>query len=111
MIDVEEIFSLYSNQEESNTRFMLYVNHAKMIGFKNVVIRSPDTDVFFILLCHACDMDITIYLDTETGRKRQLINVSEKAKEVGNEWCKILLAVLLGKTVSVLSKVKVKSHL
>ena len=72
---------------------MLYVNHAKMIGFKNVVIRSPDTDVFFILLCHACDMDITIYLDTETGRKRQLINVSEKAKEVGNEWCKILLAV------------------
>ena len=69
------------------------MNHAKMIGFKNVVIRSLDTDVFFILLCHGCDMDITIYLDTGTGKKRQLINVSEKAEEYGKEWCKILLGV------------------
>ena len=92
-IDVEEIFSLCSNQGESDTRFILYVNHAKMIGFKNVVIRSPDTGVSFILLCYAFDMDITIYLDTGTGKKRQLINVNEKAEEYGKEWYKILLGV------------------
>ena len=40
-INVEEVFSLCSNQEESNTRFILFVNHAKMLEFKNVVIRSP----------------------------------------------------------------------
>ena len=40
-----------------------------MIGFKNIVVHSPDTDVFFILLCHACDMDITVYLDTGTRKK------------------------------------------
>ena len=85
-IDVEEIFSPCSDLVGSDIRFILYMNHAKMIGFKNVVIRSPDTDMFFILLCHACDIDITICLDTRTGKKRQLINVSEKAKEFGKEW-------------------------
>ena len=45
-IDVEDIFSLYSNQEESNACFILYVNHANMVGFNNVLIRSPDVDVF-----------------------------------------------------------------
>ena len=52
-IDVEEVFCKYvqkryflcSNQEESDTRFIPYVNHAMMIRFKNFVIRSPDTDV------------------------------------------------------------------
>ena len=112
-IDMAEIFSLHSNQEKNDTCFILCINHAKMIGFKNVVIRSSNIDRVFIFLCHACDVDITIYLDTEVGKKRYLINVSEKAKEFGKEWCKILFGVmyLLGKTVLVLSKVKVKSHL
>ena len=38
-------------------------------------------------------MDITIYLDTGIGKKRLLINVSEKAKKFGKKWCKILLRV------------------
>ena len=59
-IDVEEIFTLSSNQNESDIHFILYVNHATMIGFKNVVIHSPDTHVFFIFICRPCGMDITI---------------------------------------------------
>ena len=47
-----------------------------MIGF-------PGADVFFILLCYAYDINITIYLETRTGKKRQLINVSEKTKGFG----------------------------
>ena len=38
-------------------------------------------------------MDITIYLDTGIGKKRLLINVCEKAKKFGKEWCKILQRV------------------
>ena len=49
--------------------------------------------MFFILLCHACDMDTNIYLNRRTGKKRQLINVSENAKQFGKDWCKILLGV------------------
>ena len=46
-----------------------------------------------ILLCYAYDMDITIYSDRGTGKKRQLITVSEKTKVFGKEWYKILLRV------------------
>ena len=46
-----------------------------------------------ILLCYAYDMDITIYSDKGTGKKRQLITVSEKTKVFGKEWYKILLRV------------------
>ena len=49
--------------------FALYVNHAKMTRFKNFVIRSSDTDVFFTLLCHTCYMDITIYQIRQQERK------------------------------------------
>ena len=49
-IDVGEIFSLCSNQEESDTCFILDEHHAKMISFKNVVIRSPDMEMFLVLL-------------------------------------------------------------
>lgn len=45
-IDMAEIFSLHSNQEKNDTCFILCINHAKMIGFKNVVIHSSDTDRF-----------------------------------------------------------------
>ena len=38
-------------------------------------------------------MDITIYLHTGRGKKRQSINVSEKTNEFGKEWCKILLGI------------------
>ena len=49
--------------------------------------------MFFILLYHACEIDIGVFLDTGTGKKRMLIDVSAKAKEFGNEWCKVLLAI------------------
>ena len=92
-VNVEEIFSLCSNQEESDTRFILYVAYAKLLVFESVVVRSPDIDVFFILLYHSNYIDITIYLDTGTGKKRILINVSEMAKELGVVWCMVLLAI------------------
>ena len=57
--------------------------------FKKVVIRFPGMHVFFILLCHAWDMDITFYLDMGTKK----INFREKAKEFGKEWPKIQLGV------------------
>ena len=90
---MDEIFSLFSDQEESDTRFVLYVMYAKTLGFKDAIIRSLNTDVFFILLYHAFEIDIRIILDTGTGKKQMLIDVSAKAKELGSEWFKVLLAI------------------
>ena len=86
-----EIDSLHSNQEEADTRIVIYIKFAKDQGFKSVVVRTPDTDVFFILLFHAHDLEITIYVDIGTGKKQRLVNVSELASTLGKEWCTTLL--------------------
>ena len=51
-----------SDQEETDTRVILYCFHAKDKGFKNVVVCSPDSDIFFILLSYIHDLKgITVF--------------------------------------------------
>ncbi len=90
-VKVSEIPSLHSNQEETDTRIVLYLHHTQTSGFKSAVIHTPDTNIFFILLHHAHALTITLYIDIGTGKHRQLINVSEMAHELGREWCSTLL--------------------
>ena len=80
-----------SNQEETDTRVVLYLHHAVSLGYRKAVVRTPDTDIFFILLYHAHTIDLTIYLDTGSGKHRQLINISELAESLGEEYCSTLL--------------------
>ena len=44
-------------------------------------MRSPDSDIFFILLHHASNLNIVILYETGTGNKRRLINVTLLAEE------------------------------
>ena len=88
---MQELPALYSNQEETDTRVVLYLHHAAALGYKNAVVRTPDTDIFVILLYHAHSINLTVYLDTGSGKQRQLINVSEVAESLGDEYCATLL--------------------
>ena len=88
---VNEVHALYSNQEETDTRIILYLHHAVAMGFKEAVIRTPDTDIFFILLHHSHTLNITIYLDTGTGKHRRLIDVSTFAESLGSLYSTTLL--------------------
>lgn len=90
-----ELHDLYSTHEETDTRIPLYIKHAIDLGFKYTVVRSPDSDAFFILLAFASSLAIIIYLDTGTGKGRQLVNVSVIADEIGEEWCQALLALYI----------------
>ena len=72
-VEVRELPIIYSNQEETDTRVVLYLHHAAL-GYKNAVVRTPDTDIFVILLFHAHTINLTIYLDTGSGKHRQLLN-------------------------------------
>ena len=49
------------------------------------LIRSPDSDLFFIALHHA--LKFTILFDTGTGNERRLLNISDLAKEYGQVMC------------------------
>lgn len=86
-----EVFELRSDQEETDTRVVLYIRYAQENGFQSVVVRTPDSDIFFILLHHAHDLDITVYIDIGTGKHRKLICITEIANEHGRDWCRTLL--------------------
>ena len=88
---MREIPTIYSNQEETDTRVVLYLHHA--LGYKNAVVRTPDADIFVSLLYHAQAIKLTVYLDTGSGKHRQLINLSDLAVSLGETYCAILLGV------------------
>jgi len=46
LIVSQEVPSLQLNQEETNTRVILYCNYALEHGYDHVRIRPPDSDLF-----------------------------------------------------------------
>ena len=84
---VAEIHELVSNREETGTRVVLYLNYAVKLGYKSAVERTPDTDIFFILLHYAHSIPLTIYLETGSGKHCQIVNVSELSESKGADYC------------------------
>ena len=82
--------SLFSNQEETDTRIILYCKYAQDCGYEYVRVRSPDTDIFFILLHYVHEMTITVLFDTGTGNRRRLINMNDLAEDFTTEYSKAL---------------------
>jgi len=41
-VEVNDVPTIYSNQEETDTRVILYLHHAATLGYKDAVVRSPD---------------------------------------------------------------------
>ncbi len=90
---MQEIPELSSSQEETDTRVVLHLKYAVQCGYKSAVVRTPDTDILVILLHHAHSIALTIYLDTGTGKNRQLVNITEIAEMKGQDYCSALLGL------------------
>jgi len=76
-VSAHEIRTLESDQEETDTRVILYCNYAVEQKFDYVRVRSPDSDIFFILMYYAPNLNITILFDTGSGiREGYWISVS-----------------------------------
>lgn len=58
-VTTREIHELMSNQEETDVRVVLYLKYAAKLGYKSAVVRTPDTDIFMILLHHAHSISIS----------------------------------------------------
>ena len=68
--------------------------HGKELGYGTIRVKSPDTDVFFLLLHFASKIDgVTILFDTGTGNKKRLINVSELASDMSELHTEALLSL------------------
>ena len=72
---------------------MLYLNYAVKLGYKSAVARTPDSDIFFILLHYAHSIPLTIYLDTGSGKHCQIVNVSELSESKGTDYCTTMLGL------------------
>ena len=72
---------LKSSQEETDTHVILYCMYAKQKGFKNVRIRTPDSDIFFICLHYAKTelQGLDVFIDIGNGKNRRLIDVTGHA--------------------------------
>ena len=63
-----EIDSLQFNQEETDNRIVICIQYVEDKGFKSLVVQTQDPDVFFILLFHVHDLEITIFVDIGTEK-------------------------------------------
>ena len=82
---------LKSTQEETDTRIILYCLYAQDQGYKIVHVRTPDSDIFFILLQYIDRLaGMTVLFDTVSGKHRRLINMTE----VGEAYTRSVLLAL-----------------
>lgn len=78
---------LESDHEEADTRMLLHAAHANSI-YNEIVISTPDTDVFMIALAKLDEIDANLFFHTGTKDKRRIIDlnaVSGDANERFNE--------------------------
>ena len=90
-VQTRELHELYSNQEESDTRVILYLRHAEKLGHESAIVRTPDSDLFFLLLYHSHHISLRIFLDVGVGKHRKIVDVSDLASSFGKEYCSTLL--------------------
>ena len=76
-----------SSHEEADTRIILHCNDAdaNLPESSVILVTSPDTYVFILLLRFVRHIKQTVLFDTGTGDKRRLVNVQAVAKDLGDE--------------------------
>ena len=82
--------SIASNHEEADTRMICHAKDASLTHSK-VIIKSPDTDVFFIALNAAVDVNAQIYFETGVQTKRRIISLDKVKEDFSPQWCYALL--------------------
>ena len=71
--------------EEINIKVTLYTLYATSNGYKNVPIKTPDSDILFILLHFVKAAPINILLESKIKGKASLVNVTKTAGNLGQE--------------------------
>lgn len=74
--------SLTSSQEEADTRIILHCLYADKMNSPSdtIIVRSPDTDVFVILLTYSTSVNSCLLFDTGNGNARRLVPIKDIAK-------------------------------
>ena len=71
-----EVEELTCDHEEADTRMIAHAKHASLF-YNNIVIKSPDTDVFFIALSACLHINADIFFETGIGNGKRVISLSK----------------------------------
>lgn len=74
-LSITEVPELESDHEEADTRLLLHAHHAST-NHQDIVIRSPDTDVFVIAVYAKESITKNLFFATGTLNKKRIINVN-----------------------------------
>ena len=88
-----EIPKLEFDQEETDTRVVLYCFYAADKEYSYVQVRSPERDSFFIFLYYASKINIILLFDIGSRCKRRLLNISQLAHDFTPLYCDALLGL------------------
>ena len=86
---------LCSDQEEADTRIILHLLHIAKETQEDVpiVVRSPDTDVFVLLVHFSHRIKQKVLFDTGVGNIRHLTEVQKVSASLGEDMCAALPAL------------------
>ena len=76
-----EVYELYSNHEQADTRLLLHDKHASLNGINKVGIQSIDTDVYISCLARLHALHCQLYLKTGTGKNKRIVHINEVAEK------------------------------
>ena len=98
---VEKI-DLHSNHEEADTRMILHAQHAASL-YEKVLIASPDTDVFVILIALHTFIDANIYFLTGAQNSKRIIDVNKVADQfmLSSNPCKVSMEMLMKSLIGI----------
>jgi hypothetical protein len=87
----EEVEELHSYQEEADTKIVLHTHGSKHSSHDaKVTIRSPNTDVFVLLLHFRKKIHQKVFFDTGSVDKRRLLDEKNIIADTGEDICMAL---------------------
>ena len=87
-----ETTELQSDQEETDSRVVLYCMYAAEKGYQYVRVKTPNSDILWILMFHANKIKAAVLYETGHGNKKRLLNITELSQHYVNK-CDALLGL------------------
>ena len=84
MFYVQKWYLVNCSLEEADTRILLHAKHARDHGGAKVVIHTPDTDVFILMLCFLGEIG-QLYMKTGKGNKKRVIDIDVVKQQIEQE--------------------------
>ena len=85
-----EIEELSCDHEEADTRMIAHARHASQ-SYPNVIVKSPDADVFVIALNSCLGINANMFFETGIRNARRIISLNNMRQHLGDQWCSSLI--------------------